>query len=90
MFITSLKDQCLIEGGEVVEALGYVTKNTLSYVCYFAFVLILGVVDYDCRRDEAAWVGCLVSSEEVNTWFYHFQSGIYIIQTIHRLLFVLQ
>ena len=33
MFITSLEDQCMIEGSEAAQTLGYVTKNTLSYVC---------------------------------------------------------
>ena len=68
MFITSLADQCMIEGGEAVEALGYVTKNTLSYVCHFTSTgLILGIVDCDCHRVKVAWVGCFVSSEEVDT-----------------------
>ena len=90
MFITSLKDQCMIEEREVVEALSYVTKNMLSYVCYFASILILEIVDCDCHRDEVAWMSCIVSSKEVNTWIYRFQSGICIIQTIYRLVFVLQ
>jgi ATP-binding cassette, subfamily G (WHITE), member 2 len=33
MFVTSLAGQCQIEGAQVAQALGYVTKNTLSYVC---------------------------------------------------------
>jgi len=32
MYVTSLADQCLIEGSEAAAQLGYVTKNTLSYV----------------------------------------------------------
>jgi ABC-2 type transporter len=32
-FITSLADNCMIEGSEAAQTLGYVTKNTLSYVC---------------------------------------------------------
>ena len=31
-FITSLADKCMIDGGEAAQTLGYVTKNTLSYV----------------------------------------------------------
>lgn len=33
MFVTSLASQCLIDGSEAAQALGYVTKNQLSYVC---------------------------------------------------------
>ena len=32
MFVTSLADQCLINGAEAAEVLGYVTPNALSYV----------------------------------------------------------
>jgi ABC-2 type transporter len=32
MFATSLLDQCMIDGREAAETLGYETKNTLSYV----------------------------------------------------------
>ena len=33
MFVTSLAQQCLINGEEAAETLGYVTQNWLSYVC---------------------------------------------------------
>jgi hypothetical protein len=32
MYITSLAQQCMIDGSEAAEALGYVTQNNLSYV----------------------------------------------------------
>ena len=36
MFSTSLVHQCQIDGGEVVEQLGFLTKNQLSFVCYLS------------------------------------------------------
>jgi len=32
MYVTSLAGQCMIDGSEAAEILGYVTQNTLSYV----------------------------------------------------------
>jgi hypothetical protein len=33
MFVTSLANQCMIEGSEAAAKLGYTTNNSLSYVC---------------------------------------------------------
>jgi ABC-2 type transporter len=37
-YVTSLVDQCKINGGEVVEQLGFLTPNGLSYVCCFSIL----------------------------------------------------
>ena len=65
MFITSLADQCMIEGEEAVETLGYVTSNRLSYVCHFTSMgLILGITDCDSCWIKITCLGC-ISLEEV-------------------------
>ena len=38
MFVTSLANQCMIEGGEAAAKLGYATNNSLSYVCPYSCV----------------------------------------------------
>ena len=43
MYVTSLADQCMIEGTEAAQQLGYVTSNALSYVCSF------GICRSNCR-----------------------------------------
>jgi hypothetical protein len=65
-FVTSLAKQCLIQGSEACESLGYSTPNWLSYVCSpWVWVTDLDFVDCDYGGNEVDGLGCFVSQEEV-------------------------
>jgi hypothetical protein len=66
MFVTSLAKDCMIDGAEVTEKLGYVTQNTLSYVYTLPYTMLMeGPVDCHHRGHETVGVGCVILSKEV-------------------------
>lgn len=80
MFVTSLVNQCKIDGSEAAAKLGYGTENWLSYVSplgpvgfrYFFFVLgflrrslFLGAFGGYCGWDERSCLGCFILEKEV-------------------------
>jgi len=65
-FVTSLAGNCLIDGSEAVEQLGYTTSTAVSYVCFLWFVCLMsGYVTGDCAGDESSCWCRFVSQKEV-------------------------
>ena len=62
-FVTSLASQCLIDGSEAVEQLGYKTDIKVSYVLahFISIYLTSGSANRARRWNESYFLGCLIS-----------------------------
>lgn len=61
MYVTSLVEKCMIDGGEAAQTLGYVTKNVLSCVLFYTLpALIKGTLGCDCDCVKADGLACII------------------------------
>jgi hypothetical protein len=65
MFVTSLAKQCMIDGTEAAQALGYTTDNSRAYVLYLFSVLMLDASNCNCSWITISFMDCLVSAKKV-------------------------